>query len=75
MKNGFKIIVSGADKDGALEIERYGLSPADEEVLAGAHVLQGPANSSAADNDGGSDLGGRGGDDGGGHGGDFGSEG
>lgn len=65
MKHGFKIIISRAHQNGAFKVQWYGLSAANEKVLATAHVLQGLPHSSAADNDGGNDLGGGGGDYGG----------
>jgi len=67
LKHGFKIIVSRAHQNGAFKVQRHGLSAAKEDVLAAAHVLQGLSHSSAADNDGGSHLGG-----GDGHGGVYG---
>jgi len=75
LKHGFEIIVPRAHKNGAFKIERHELSPANEEVFAGAHILQSPSHSSAAHNDGGSHSGRWDGDGGGGgHGGEFESE-
>lgn len=39
LKNGLKIIVPSADKDGAFKIERHGLASFDQKILTVAHVL------------------------------------
>lgn len=65
LKNGLKIIVPGADQDGAFEIERHGLASLDQKILTVAHVLKGPTYPPATNNHGRDNLGGG---SGGGHG-------
>lgn len=69
LEDGIEIIVPGADQDRTCKIEGHRISSLDEKVLAGAHVLQGLSDASAADDDGRNNL--SGGVDGGGHCGDF----